>query len=393
MATANTITSYGSITRAFHWATALLILTAMPLGVIANGLPFDTDAELARKALLFSVHKTIGVTAFLVALARILWAVTQTKPAPVHPDQKLQTWAAETAHWLLYASMVIVPLSGWLHHAATTGFAPIWWPFGQTLPFVPESEPVAKFFGAWHWVFTKVLLAAVALHILGALKHAVIDRDGVLARMVSGAPAGPDAHHGERAPFLSAAAVVLAAVAAGSLLGWPKETATGEALAEVESEWQVQDGTLSIEVKQLASPVAGTFADWTADIAFDPDAASDIKGSVEVVIAIGSLTIGAVTDQAMTPDFFDAAGFPTARFVADLMAGEAGYVAEGTLSLKGRDVPVTLPFELSIDGDTATMTGAVTLDRRDFGIGESYQDEGSVGFPVGVSVALTATRG
>ena len=222
MPLANTASSYGAVARFFHWTTALLILTAIPLGLIAHGLPYDTDAELARKATLFSIHKTVGVTAFFVALARILWAVVQPKPAPVHPERGLETWAAETAHWLLYTSMVIVPLSGWLHHAATTGFAPILWPFGQTLPFVPVSPAVADFFGAWHWVFTKVLGLAVFLHIAGALKHAVIDRDGVLARMATGRPAGSERGHASRVPFLSASLVVAAAIAGGTALGWPK---------------------------------------------------------------------------------------------------------------------------------------------------------------------------
>ncbi|MBT8474330.1 MAG: cytochrome b/b6 domain-containing protein, partial [Alphaproteobacteria bacterium] len=134
----NTATRYGGVAKTFHWLTALLILTALPLGVIANGAPFETDAEIARKIWLFSLHKTVGVTAFFVALARIAWALTQPKPAALHPDRRFETRLAETVHWLLYASLVLVPLSGWLHHAAATGFAPIWWPFGQTLPFVPQ---------------------------------------------------------------------------------------------------------------------------------------------------------------------------------------------------------------------------------------------------------------
>ena len=47
---------------------------------------------------------------------------------------------------------------------------------------------------------------------------------------------------------------------------------------------------------------------------------------------------------------------------------------------------------LTLDGDTATMTGTTTLDRRDFGIGQSYGDEASVGFPVTVTVDLVARR-
>ena len=136
----NTLQRYGSVARTLHWLTALLILTAIPLGLVATDMPFDTGEALAAKANLFSIHKTVGVAAFFVALIRILWAFTQPRPVPLHPDRRAETWLADLVHWMLYVSMLAVPLSGWVHNAAVTGFAPILWPFGQTLPFVPQSE-------------------------------------------------------------------------------------------------------------------------------------------------------------------------------------------------------------------------------------------------------------
>ncbi|MEH6739412.1 MAG: cytochrome b/b6 domain-containing protein, partial [Sulfitobacter sp.] len=94
MALSNTHTRYGSITRLFHWLTALLVITLIPVALIANELPFDTSEELARKAWFFSLHKTLGVSVFFVALARIAWALSQPKPAPLHPDQKAETFLA-----------------------------------------------------------------------------------------------------------------------------------------------------------------------------------------------------------------------------------------------------------------------------------------------------------
>ncbi|MDP4990023.1 MAG: cytochrome b/b6 domain-containing protein, partial [Marivita lacus] len=123
MPVANTTAQYGAVAKTFHWLTALGILAVIPLGIIANDLPYDTAEQLADKAWLFSLHKTIGVTLFFVALARILWALSQPKPAPLHPDRKTETLLAEIVHWLLYGSLVLVPLSGWIHHAATEGFA------------------------------------------------------------------------------------------------------------------------------------------------------------------------------------------------------------------------------------------------------------------------------
>lgn len=55
---------YGSVTKTFHWLIALLILTLIPLGLIANDMAYDTAEQLATKAWLFSLHKTLGITVF-----------------------------------------------------------------------------------------------------------------------------------------------------------------------------------------------------------------------------------------------------------------------------------------------------------------------------------------
>lgn len=94
----------------------------------------------------------------------------------------------------------------------------------------------------------------------------------------------------------------------------------------------------------------------------------------------------------MGTDFFDQAQFPNAVFAADLIRDGEAYVADGTLSIKGINVPLSMPFNVSVDGDTATMTGAVRLDRRDFTIGASMADESNLGFAVDVLISVTATR-
>ncbi|WP_172326735.1 cytochrome b/b6 domain-containing protein [Mangrovicoccus sp. HB161399] len=394
----NTGERYGSVAKSLHWLTALLILSLWPLGLIAHEWPYGTSAELAVKATLFSVHKTLGVAVFFVALVRILWALVQPKPGLLHPERKLESFAAETVHWALYGALVLAPLSGWIGHAATEGFAPIWWPFGQSLPFVPKSPAVAGLFSSLHSVFVWVLAGAVALHVAGALKHHLIDRDGTLRRMLPGRPAidVPPARH-SGAPAVAALAVWVAAIAVGTLQGLPRGgagTATRPALEQQASDWTVQQGTLSISVRQFGSDVTGSFADWTASIAFDPDAGPGPAGHATVQIAIPSLTLGTVTDQAMGPEFFDAQGFPAATFDAGLTKQEDGsYLAEGTLDLKGATVPVSLPFSLDMQDGKAHAKGETVIDRRDFAIGTaSYNDEGSLGFAVKVSIDLTAAR-
>lgn len=413
----NTPARYGAVGKSFHWLTALLILTVIPLGLIANDMAYDlrnpeiisTQDDILRTALLFSMHKTTGVLIFFVALARILWAFTQPKPAPLHPERRLETFLAETVHWLLYGSLVLVPLTGWIDHAATVGFAPIWWPFGQSLPFVPKDKTISALFATLHLVLGRVLLVALLLHIAGALKHQIIDRDSTLRRMLPGRgdmpePAAGKAHMA--LPFVAALATWAAALGVATGLGMfvpdaPQSTAeptpaqaTPTQIAEaVPSGWQVTEGSLAISITQMGSTVTGQFDDWTADITFEDPATAGPAGSVDVSIAIPSLTLGSVAQQAMGPDFFDAEKFPTAQFTAEITKTETGYIATGPLTIRDQTIPVTLPFDLVLEGDSATMTGVLTLQRLDYEIGANMPDEASLGFAVDVSVSLTATRG
>jgi cytochrome b561/polyisoprenoid-binding protein YceI len=393
----NTHQRYGGIAKGFHWLMALMILTLIGLGLWAEDLPTGTEAELARKAWAFSVHKTLGVAAFFVALGRILWALAQPRPGLLNADRRLENFLAEAVHWLLYGAIVIVPLAGWISHAAAEGFAPIRWPLGQGLPLVPKSPAVEHLFATIHVVAGKVLIGAILLHAAGALKHHVIDRDATLRRMLPGTAAiGPlPAQHGHRAPALAAAGLWIATLALAVILAAPAQegdAAAPPALAEVTSQWQVEEGEIAITVAQFGSEVTGRFADWTTGIAFDGDSVSGEAGSVTATVSIASLTLGSVTQQALGADFFDAGSFPTATFTGPITHAADGYEVNGTLTIKDQSLPVTLPFILSLTGDRAEMRGDVTLDRRDFGIGDNIADEATLGNTVAVKITLTAQR-
>lgn len=381
----NTSRSYGSIARSFHWLTALVVLANIVLGLTAVRLPMEA---LEAKVQLFSLHKTLGIAAFAIGLARILWALTQPKPVPVHPDRPVETLLAEIMHWILYAALVLVPLTGWIEHAATDGFAPILWPFGQGLPLVPKSILVASVMASIHHVFAWVLIGAIALHVAGALKHAIIDRDGVLARMLRGRPAGTGAIQRHLAPALMAV-TVFAAGAAFAIATRPDDAGSSAVLEQAASQWQVIDGELGFSVTQMGSEVQGGFSDWTAAISFDPDTG---QGEVEVTINMDSVSIGMVTDQAKGREFFDVENNPVAVFRGAIRPDGDRFMAEGPLSLKGHEAIVALSFTLQIADGIATMSGETVMDRRDWNIGQGYDDESSVGFPVALAVSLSARQ-
>lgn len=153
--------------------------------------------------------------------------------------------------------------------------------------------------------------------------------------------------------------------------------------------------SLTFASKWNGADVEGRFPKFTAAITFDPAKLSEAR--VEAVIDLSAATTNDKTVNGSLPgsDWFDVKKAPTARFQAasftQVKPGQ--YLAKGTLTMRGLSVPVSLPFTLAINGNTAVMTGQTVLDRRSFKIGLESDAEGAwVGFPVPVKVKITAVR-
>ena len=402
---ANTRSSYGLIAQLLHWITAGLILFLIPLGMFMHELPMGSVEEAAYKSWYYSLHKTVGVAAFAVAVARVAWALVQPRPQPLNGDRMLETLAARTVHRVLYGAIILMPLTGWLHHAAAEGFARIWWPLSQDLPFIPKSLALSDLFGVAHYSTAALLGLAIALHIAGALKHVVIDRDGTLARMIPGrTPAiSPDMHDPgfRHLPTLIGILVLLTLAGATATQYLVKQSGATtnqnivERAATGAEGWSIdhQKSRLAIGVVQSGSEISGFFENWSAVINFDPN---NLKASrVEVTIDIASLSLGGVSEQAISSDFLNAAMHPVSTFGAEdfVRTGDGAYEARGQLTLAGQTGSLILPFTLKIVDGRAVVEGSATIKRLDFGIGsKGFPDDTMVGFGVMIKVTLEAEK-
>jgi polyisoprenoid-binding protein YceI len=118
------------------------------------------------------------------------------------------------------------------------------------------------------------------------------------------------------------------------------------------------------------NPAPGVFKEFDTRLSFDP--AKPAGGSLHVTIKVASadMNIPDVNKEIRNKDWFDYAGFPQAEFQStELRADGKGYVARGTLTLKGVKQAVEVPFTFTPSADGATMEGEFTLKRGDFGIG------------------------
>ncbi|MGB0681545.1 MAG: cytochrome b/b6 domain-containing protein [Magnetovibrionaceae bacterium] len=397
----NTPGTYGLVAQSLHWLTALLILTLLPLGLFMVDQPQATEAEIASKVWLFSLHKTLGVAALVVAIIRILWALSNPKPVLLNLEHKQEAFAAETVHWALYGAILATPAVGLIHHWALDGFAPIWWGVPDSVAFVPKSVWLAELMGLMHWALAIVMMVSIAAHVGGALKHAVIDQDSTLKRIIPGAysdrPVSEGAPPSHLLTFLAAGVVHCSIIAFVVVPFFSKQAPATPQLAAVEQvdgSWVVDHGVsrIGVVVQQMGAPVTGTFGEWTGDIRFDPD---DLGASKAVVtINAGSFEIGAVTAQALGKDFLDVAAFPTASFetMAFRQTGEGTYEADSLVTLKGQTAETVFTFKAAVADGRLTLTGSTRLQRLAFNIGNSVKDEATLAGAVEVTVELEASR-
>jgi cytochrome b561 len=164
---------------ALHWLIALLIICGFALGWVMTDIPGFTPT----KPKYFSWHKWIGVTVFALAIVRVLWRATHVPPRLPADMPAVQRICAHAVHVLLYVLMLAIPVTGYLYSSASN--VPVVYLGIVPLPRLIDPDPVLKeTFKTLHVILNYVLLSLVVLHVLAVVKHQVLDRDGLLSRML-----------------------------------------------------------------------------------------------------------------------------------------------------------------------------------------------------------------
>jgi cytochrome b561 len=168
---------YAGLMIVLHWLIALGIIGLLALGLYMVGLP----KGLPVKATLINLHKSLGLTVFLLVLLRIVARVALHRP-PLPPMPPWQRAAARTTQGLLYVGMVAMPLAGYLGSSFNSYGTRFW---GIPLPkWGWDDAHLRDLFFGLHHVIGFALIALIVLHVAGAFKHQWIDRDNLLARML-----------------------------------------------------------------------------------------------------------------------------------------------------------------------------------------------------------------
>ena len=395
MRAANDPQQYGLVSKAFHWSVAVLILGLLPVGFVMAAMEYSP-----LKLEVYGLHKSFGLLVFFLGLLRIVWRFYAPRPSHLSTHAKWEMVLATAAHFWLYVCMIGMPLTGWLMSSAGEFPVPF---FGLQLPYLIGKDPdLMRFFGDAHEILAFTLLFILALHMAGALKHHVMDKDATLRRMAGGG-------QGLAVPALiiliAGASYGISALALYKDLTAQKQAAPAvvQHQAASPSETHAANGwaiahdksTLGFGVTLYGAKVQGAFKSYDGDIVFDP---ADLAGAkAEINIDMASVDTGDTgrDDTIRGEAWFDVQNHPSARFITNSFESlpDGGYVAYGDLTLRGKTLPVYLPFTLEIADKTAHMLGKLTLNRLDFDIGAgSWADEKTVGHTVEISIDLTAKR-
>jgi cytochrome b561 len=179
MAIRSNILRYNNTAIALHWLIALLIVWGFALGWVMTDIPGITPAKLKY----FSWHKWLGVTVFVLALVRLGWRLGHPAPALGNAMHTAEKFAAHAAHFLLYVLMLGIPVSGYFYTAAA-GIPVVYLGILPLPTLIAPDQALAASLKTVHIWMNYGLLAIVAAHLLGVIKHEVLDRQRLLARML-----------------------------------------------------------------------------------------------------------------------------------------------------------------------------------------------------------------
>jgi cytochrome b561 len=173
-----------AIDRRLHWLIALAILAMIPLGIAAEEM-----AKGPAREFVFSCHKALGLLVLVLATWRLGRRLSEGFPRPVNRYSLVERTIAHTVHGLLLAVTVLAPLSG---IAQIVGKGQALEVFGLTLlPAGPGNALALSLARSVHSgpVLVLGLGVLIVLHVVGALKHHVVDHDATLTRMLGRSPA------------------------------------------------------------------------------------------------------------------------------------------------------------------------------------------------------------
>ena len=168
---------YDGVAKTFHWVVVVLVVVQYATKWLPGGFASLSEGQLN------GWHLAVGPAILLLMLFRLAWRLThRTPPPPSDLPRSLQLLSRST-HWLFYGILVVLPVLGWVA-ASGYGATPTLLGVIPLPALIAKDKSLAETIGSIHGALAWALLVIIALHVSGALYHAVVKRDGVIGRML-----------------------------------------------------------------------------------------------------------------------------------------------------------------------------------------------------------------
>ena len=185
------LSRYSTVAILLHWLIAAFILANLWLGLAMSSqhgpVKFST----------LQVHQSIGVTILMLSVMRLGWRLANPPPPEAPGVAHWEKTGSAVVQFGFYVIMICMPLSGWLVVSARPATSPmLLYAFGGfhglPWPHLPISADLAidrrkaltSASEATHLYLSYGAYVLIALHLLGALKHQLFNRNPVLPRML-----------------------------------------------------------------------------------------------------------------------------------------------------------------------------------------------------------------
>jgi cytochrome b561 len=175
---------YDRIAVLLHWICALALLGQIGFGFLLGQFARNTP----ERALAINLHKSSGLLLALLILVRLLWRLRHAPPPYPAATTPRQLRLIRAGHGMLYACMLLMPLSGYL----ASNFSRHGIQFFNRIalpPWGPDDKAIYGLLNGVHDVTAFVFSALIALHVAAALFHAFVRRDAIPERMALASPA------------------------------------------------------------------------------------------------------------------------------------------------------------------------------------------------------------
>lgn len=166
--------TYTRVARWLHWGIGILII-----GNLIGGLAHDVAPQI-----IMPLHKSTGLLILVLSLARLGWRLTHRPPAFPAAMPGWEKLVGSITHWIFYALMVLIPLSGWIMSSAGDRPLDFYGLFSVMKFDVVKESALWEVAHEGHELLAFAMIGLLLLHIGAALRHHIVLKDSVLARML-----------------------------------------------------------------------------------------------------------------------------------------------------------------------------------------------------------------